>query len=29
MTEPIKNGYHTTVTTKNGTYNVGMTRAQA
>lgn len=29
MTEPIKNGYHTTVTTKNGTYHVGMTRAQA
>lgn len=30
MTDPIgRNGYHSTVTTKNGTYYVGMTSAQA
>lgn len=29
MTEPKINGFHTTVTTSNGTYKVGMTRKQA
>ena len=29
MPDPVKNGYHTTVTSKNGTYSVGMTKSQA